>query len=271
MPFNEARQLIFGFAITLIGRILVLRDRLLGWVSWRRDVSSFAPGISQYTISSGKYLLDAVLVRPDSAPVQASILICHGIGETVQHWLPTQLLLRESGVVSLVFDYSGYGRSSGLFTTRQSELDAIAAFDFLQELTDQVPTAILGFSLGSGVAAAIVSRVPACSLVLCAAFTSLRNAAVSIGLPNNLLFLVPPVWEAGDALRRCRVPVLVVHGDKDRLFPTPMAKELRGFCPGPVELVLVPKLSHNEPFRNPQLSYWDRIIARFVLNGGPEA
>ena len=84
MPFNEARQLIFGFAITLIGRILVLRDRLLGWVSWRRDVSSFAPGISQYTISSGKYLLDAVLVRPDSAPVQASILICHGIGETVQ-------------------------------------------------------------------------------------------------------------------------------------------------------------------------------------------
>jgi hypothetical protein len=50
-----------------------------------------------------------------------------------------------------------------------------------------------------------------------------------------------------------------------------MAKELRGFCPGPVELVLVPKLSHNEPFRNPQLSYWDRIIARFVLNGGPEA
>jgi pimeloyl-ACP methyl ester carboxylesterase len=271
MPIKDARQLIFGFAISFIGRILVLRDRLLGWVSWRTDVRSFSPGTSQHTISSGKYRLDAVLVRPDSVPGQASILICHGIGETVEHWLPTQLLLAESGVVSLVFDYSGFGRSSGLFSASQSEQDAIAAFDFLQGMTNQVPTAILGFSLGSGVAATIVSRVPACSLMLLAAFTSLRNAAVSIGLPNNLLFLVPPVWDAGDALGRCRVPVLVVHGEKDRLFPTRMAEQLRGFCGGPVELVVVPKLTHNEPFRNPQLWYWDRIISRFALNRGPVA
>jgi pimeloyl-ACP methyl ester carboxylesterase len=60
------------------------------------------------------------------------------------------------------------------------------------------------------------------------------------------------------------LPVIVVHGQKDRLFPVQMARDLVACCPGPAELLVVPNLAHNQPFRKPHLSYWGLIISRII-------
>lgn len=263
----QARALIFNIAITSTGRVLLARDRLFGWIPRDGRVDAFSAAVSRHTIRSGSNLLDALLVKPVSNPAQASVLICHGIGETVEHWLSVQRLLAANGVASLVFDYSGYGGSSGFFSASQSEQDAAAAFRCLQELTAPLPISLLGFSLGSGVATAIVSKVPAHRLVLCAAFTSLRKAAVSVGVPKALACFVPPIWDAEGALRACRVPVLIVHGERDQLFPARMSAELKAFCGSESEAVVVPKVAHNQPFRRPELSYWGLIVSRLLLQG----
>jgi uncharacterized protein len=261
---TREKQRFFTIAITSLGRILLMRDRFLGRVGWSGDVSSHV-GVSRHSIRSGKNRVDALLVKPESHPARASVLICHGIGETVQHWLPVQKILAANGITSLVFDYSGYGRSTGMFHTRQSEIDAVAAFRCLQRLTSPLPISVLGFSLGSGVATAIMPRVKAHRLLLCSAFTSLRSAAARFGIPRKFSSVIPAIWDAENALRDCSVPVLVVHGEKDRLFPVRMAKELIDFCSSSSELVVVPKLGHNEPFRRPHSSYWGMIIAQFIL------
>ncbi len=253
----------FTIALTCISRVLILRDRLFGWVGpGVRDT----PGLSatQLTISSGKNLLDAVFVQPTANPARASMLLCHGIGETVQHWFPVQQLLAANGVASLLFDYSGYGRSSGHPSATQYDLDALSAFQALKRLTRPLPTAILGFSLGSGPAAAIVNAAAPDYLFLCAAFTSFRDAVRAIGLPAGFTPLVPPLWSAKDALRDCRVPILVVHGDNDRLFPVRMARDLASCCPAPAEAIIVPGCRHNQPFRKPDLAFWGPIIARIL-------
>jgi pimeloyl-ACP methyl ester carboxylesterase len=203
-------------------------------------------------------------VKPESTPAKASVLICHGIGETVELWHDVQQLLAASGVASLVFDYTGYGRSSGFFTASQSEMDAVAAFRCLEQLTSPLPVAVFGMSLGSGIAAAIIGKVPAHRLVLCGSFTSLQKAAVSVGIPQAFEFGVPPIWDTIDALRSCLVPVLIVHGEKDRLFPVRMAEELAASCGSTCELVVVPNVSHADPFYHPQPSYWGSIIAQFL-------
>jgi uncharacterized protein len=223
------------------------------------------PGVSRHAIRSGGNRLDAVLVRPESAAAQASVLICHGIGETVELWHEVQQLLAASGVASLVFDYSGYGRSGGFFTASQSEKDAVAAFHCLERLTAPLPVDLFGMSLGSAIAATIVGKVAANRLVLCGAFTSLRKAAVSVGIPQVFEFGVPAIWDTEDALRSCPVPVLIVHGEKDRLFPVSMAEQLAASCASPCELAIVPNVSHSDPFYHPQLSYWGSIVARFLL------
>ena len=70
---------------------------------------------------------------------KAALLICHGIGEIVEYWFPVQQLLAANGVASLVFDYSGYGRSSGSIDWSQCELDAIDAFEYLKSIAPSTP------------------------------------------------------------------------------------------------------------------------------------
>ena len=261
---------VFTIAITCISRTLVLRDRLLGRIGSRRfdDTGDTSDAmVSRHAIRSGRNVLDAFFVTPAAGPVQSVVLICHGIGETVEHWLPVQCLLAANGAASLVFDYSGYGRSTGSINVSQCEQDAIAAFELLRDLMPGFSVSLLGYSLGSGVAAAIVGRVSAERLVLCAAFTSFREAACSLGIPKKFAFAVPHVWRAEEALRDCEIPVLIVHGEEDRLFPVRMASELKAFCGWNAEVVLVPEVSHNEPFYRPHLSYWGLILSRLATDG----
>ena len=257
----EVRQLILTIGVTSASRILVLRDRLLGRIGRNNPAAASHLVALRHTIFSGNNELDAAFVAPEANCTKASLLICHGIGETVEHWLGVQQLLAAAGVASLVFDYSGYGRSSGFFNAKQCEQDAVSAFTHLQKLTGPLPVSVLGFSLGSGIAAAIVSRVPVHRLLLCAAFTSLRKATVSVGIPSFFAFAVPRIWDAEIALAACSVPVLVVHGERDRLFPVAMAEELTAYCGSQSELAIVPMLTHNEPFYRPDLSYWGRITS----------
>ena len=256
----------FTVALTSISRVIFLRDRILGWKGTGHRSSSPHLSVSTHAIRSGESILDAVFVAPAQALPKAAVLLCHGIGENVDHWIPVQRLLAANGVASMLFDFSGYGKSTGRVDWDQYETDAVSAFQTMQRLAPTLPQSILGFSLGSGIAAAIVNRVAPSRLVLSAAFTSFREAAHAVGIPARLSHLVPPIWCAEESLRGCRLPILVVHGEKDRLFPVKMARDLVRCCGPNAKLLVVPGLTHNRPFRKPHLSYWAPIIE--FLTGG---
>jgi alpha-beta hydrolase superfamily lysophospholipase len=251
-------RLAFTLSLTVTSRIVQLRDRLLGRVPRSRPDDPTL-SVTCHAIPSGKNTLDAVYVEPASTAPQSALLICHGIGEIVPQWFPIQGILAESGIASLVFDYSGYGRSTGHIDFLQCEQDAVSSFQLLQRLAPDVPIALLGFSLGTGVAPAILNRVSADRLVLCAGYTSFRHAARAAWIPPFLSFLVPPIWSAKDALCDCNLPILIVQGTQDRLFQMQMAHDLVACC-NSADLLILPARSHNEPFYNPQQHYWGPII-----------
>ena len=249
----------FTIALTCASRFVHLRDRLLGRVPHGRPECP-SVSASQHSIRSGQNLLDAVYVEPAAGSQRSTVLICHGIGEVVSQWFPIQRLLAENGVASLVFDYSGYGRSTGSIDWTQCEQDAVSAFEVLRSLAPNAPISLLGFSLGTGVAPAILNRVAPDRLILCGGFTSFRSAARAARIPGFLSFLVPPIWSAEEALRDSTLPILIVQGDHDGLFRLPMAHDLVTFCRGRADLLVLPARSHNEPFYKPQLHYWEPII-----------
>jgi uncharacterized protein len=253
------QKIAFTTALIIASRVVQLRDRLLRRVPRSRPE---CPAIfaTQHKILSGKNQLDSVYVKSSSGSPRSALLICHGIGEIVPQWFPIQRIFAESGIASFVFDYSGYGRSTGLADFLQFEQDAISAFLFLRNLAPNIPITLFGFSLGTGIASAVLNLVTADRLILCAGYTSFRSAARAAWIPPFLNPLVPPIWSAKQALCNCTLPILIVQGDRDRLFQTHMAHDLLACTDGRADLLILPARSHNAPFYNPQPEYWRPII-----------
>lgn len=249
----------FTLAVTAISRVLILRDRLLGRLQHYEADSRIH--VTTHRIPSGKNVLNARFVTPVKIPIRAGLLICHGIGETVEYWDGAQRLLAHKGIASLVFNYSGYGKSTGWVTPQQCEADTRAAFQHLRQLLPTTPLSLLGYSLGSGIATAVASELRPAKLILCASFTSFRDAA-SIGLPKPLTHLVPSIWNTLETLKHAEMPVLVLHGESDELFPTSMAQQLGEHCNSECEVITIPGLSHNGPILHPHSEYWSLITSR---------
>ncbi|HWA95540.1 MAG TPA: alpha/beta fold hydrolase [Terracidiphilus sp.] len=261
---NAVQKNAFALVLAVGSRAIYLRDKLLGRIP-RHTLPPEGLTLNRFRIVSGSNELDAVFAAPANERAQAAVLICHGIGEVVGQWLPVQQLLAERGVASLVFDYSGYGHSTGWSTPAQLEQDAITAYTSLSGLVAG-PVSLLGFSLGTGVVPAILDRVPARRIVLCASYTSFRAAARRLGMVAPLSGFVPPIWDAELPLRSNVRPVLLVHSTRDRLFPLSMAKELASWCGESGQLRIVNGLRHNEPFYKATAEYW-HPIADFLAGG----
>lgn len=240
--------------LTLISRGIFRRDRRNGKMKRILDAFSFAE--QRLVLRSGGRRLSAVYVSAgNDAP---AILICHGIGEMVEYWGRVQEVLQQMGVSSLVFNYSGYGESSGTITAAHCDEDTIAA---CRALVDRGHRSIvlLGFSLGSGISCAAASSVEVDGLILCEGFTTFREAAMSIGCPQWLTRTVPDVWDTAVRVCDLSVPVLVVHSDADELFPVAMAERVVEACGPRGELIVVNGLVHDEPIYTATPVYWQPI------------
>jgi pimeloyl-ACP methyl ester carboxylesterase len=258
------RQIFLTLLLNVTSRMLLRSDRMNGIMEQMLRAFTFAS--ERLVIPSGSRRLSAVYVSAgDETP---AVVVCHGIGELVEYWGKVQGLLKEMGVSSLVFNYSGYGTSSGILTTAHCEEDAIAA---CRELAGRGHSSIvlLGFSLGSGVGCAVASRVDIDGLVLCEGFSTLREAAMAMGFPRWVTRVVPDVWDTVHRVSALETPVLVVHSDVDGLFPLSMATRVAEACGPRGTLIVVNGQSHNAPIFAPTEDYW-QPIAEWVKESSSE-
>src|SRR2546423_12582011 len=69
-------------------------------------------------------------------------------------------------------------------------------------------------------------------------------------------------------MRQIHCPVLVFHGDADRLVPTAMGREVAAAAAGPVELVLIHGAGHNETYDVGGRAYRGKIWGVVAGKGG---
>jgi uncharacterized protein len=250
------REALLTLLLNVTSRMLLRSDRMSGIMEQMLNAFTFAK--ERLVIASGRRRLSAVFVS--AGEETPAVLICHGIGELVEYWGRVQGLLQGMGVSSLVFNYSGYGTSTGHLCTAHCEEDAIAAY---KELAGRGHRSIvvLGFSLGSGVSAAVASRLDVDGLVLCEGFSTLREGALAMGFPRWVTRMIPDAWDTAGRVCTLEVPVLVVHSDVDGLFPLSMATSVAEACGGRGELVVIKGVSHNAPIFAPTEEYWKPIAA----------
>lgn len=163
--------------------------------------------------------------RDEKTPVLA---IFHGNAGNISHRLDWLTPFIKRGFGALLFDYRGYGLSSGSPSEKAFEEDALAVWDFLVHQKGIAPRLIVPFgrSLGGAPATFLAAERPVGSLVLEGAFGRGKDMAGRIFgfLPFHLV--MKNRWEVAANLSRVRVPVMILHGREDEVVPFSLGERL---------------------------------------------
>lgn len=175
------------------------------------------------------------------------LLLCHGnagnVGDRVLH----AVLLTAGGFDVLLFDYRGYGRSSGRPSEEGTYRDARAALRCMLEQPGVDPARVfyLGESLGGSIALDLALEHPPAGLVLLSAFTSVRELA-RLHYPFIPTSLVPDAYPTVRRIPELRAPLLVLHGDHDDIVPLSQGRALFEAAPEPKHMHVFAGLGHND-------------------------
>lgn len=212
---------------------------------------------------------DGVRLHAWYLPVKGSrltILMTHGNGGNISFRLDRTLFF-QSRLRADVFllSYRGYGRSEGNPDEEGTYRDARAAYAFLA--TERgVPSerlVLFGESLGAAVALDLALLRPCRALILESPFTSIRDMART-ALP--FLPVGPFLRTRYDNLAkvgRLRVPLLILHGDRDRVVPFAQGRRLFEAAPEPKRFFRIAGADHNDTYVTGGEAYW-RAVAEFL-------
>jgi fermentation-respiration switch protein FrsA (DUF1100 family) len=150
---------------------------------------------------------------------QLAVLVCHGNAGNISHRLDLAALLLEARASVLLFDYRGYGRSSGRPSEQATYQDAQAAYGWLRR-KGFAPASIVAYgeSLGGGVVSELALREPLAAIILQNTFTSMPDIA------SELFPWLPVRWvgaikyDTCSKLPRIKIPVLILHSRQDHLI-----------------------------------------------------
>ncbi|HVH09732.1 MAG TPA: alpha/beta hydrolase [Gemmatimonadales bacterium] len=208
---------------------------------------------------------DARPARTVAPPARAvagapALLWFYGNGENVGAIWPIVREFQPPGTAVLVIDYPGYGASSGRATEAGLYRAADAAYAALvaRSGVDARRVYAYGRSLGSAAATYVAARYPVAGLILESPFTDATAMARRL-YPILPRFIVRLSLDNLGRIAAVRCPVLVFHGDADRLVPLEMGMAVAAAAPGPAELVVIHGAGHNETYERGGRAYRDKV------------
>jgi len=195
----------------------------------------------------------------------ATLLWCHGNAGNIGDRLENLMLLNRHGLSAFIFDYRGYGRSRGEPTEGGLYRDALAAYDWLtgQKGVAAESLILFGRSLGAAVAGELARKRRAAGLVLEGAFPSVEAVArrAFYGLPAH--WLLEARFDLAGRLKEVRMPLLVIHAERDTVIPLELGRAVYEAAHSPKEFYAVPGADHNDTYLVGGEAYFQRLL-RFV-------
>jgi fermentation-respiration switch protein FrsA (DUF1100 family) len=201
-------------------------------------------------------------LRPPSP--KATILYFHGNGGNLSMWAPILADIVRRGYAMLAFDYRGYGRSTGRPTEQGLYRDVEAAIDQFSARADG-PRVYWGRSLGVVMAAYAATIHAPEGLILESGFPSARSLLRGSPVLFVLSFFSSYRFPSAEFLRRRTrsTPVLILHGDQDRIVPIDQGRALFDSVGQPKQFVTIRGGDHNDAAPADPATYW-RAIDAFI-------
>jgi fermentation-respiration switch protein FrsA (DUF1100 family) len=172
------------------------------------------------------------------------VLYFHGNGGSLRYRVERFRALATDGFGLVALSYRGYGGSSGSPTEQGLLLDAAAAYAFAARLYPPERIALWGESLGSGVAIALAGERKVARIVLDAPFTSAADIGARVYWFLPVRLLMKDQFRSDERIRKVKVPVLILHGDRDGVVPIEYGERLFALAGEPKRMLRFPGGGH---------------------------
>ena len=198
------------------------------------------------------------------ADAKGTVLFFHGNAGNISHRINYLAMFKQLGYNTLLFDYRGYGQSSGTPSESGTYLDAQAAWRYLIEIQGIVPERIVlfGESLGGAVAAWLAAREKPGLLALVSTFTSVPDLAAEIYPFLPVRWISRFDYNTLEFLQSITCPVFIAHSPQDEIIPYRHGQRLFQAAPEPKQFLPL-QGTHNTGFIFMQ-PVWKRALGAFM-------
>lgn len=164
----------------------------------------------------------------------------------------------------VVFDFPGYGRSTGVPSMPSINEAADAVMEWTQATFPNSKIIIWGRSMGAAVAAQLAERHQPSIKQLILTSPWANTYSLAKDKVGNLVDDVPDDWMENNSWKTTEVvssihsPTLIIHGKKDKVIPIKFGKEVFSKFPnGVAEFIEFLEREHNDLFADSE--YWNAI------------
>ncbi|MGZ3693479.1 MAG: alpha/beta hydrolase [Bdellovibrionota bacterium] len=238
------------------------------------DLTQLKPGPENISFSAADQKLHGWYFHQGSGKkTRAVILFYHGNGQNVSAQFAYLHWILNYPYDFFIFDYEGYGRSSGSPSPENTVRDGEAAIAWLHAHDPKLPIVVFGQSLGGIVAQRnmidLKGKYPVPLIILDSTFSSYKSIARK--KLASIWFTWPFQWlswlvlsdhyaSRGEIANMAPTPLVVIHGDADQVVPYSCGEEIFAEAGEPKEFWKIVGGEHTDLFQHEGIK--EKFLAR---------
>ena len=216
---------------------------------------------------------------------KATILLLHGNAENISTHIGAVYWLPQEGFNVFLYDYRGYGKSEGELNIDTAISDVSNVIDGISKRddVDKSKLIIFGQSLGAAIAANAVAKYQTeynvSALILESGFSDFRKIAkeklndswITWAFQWPLSLTITNNYSPAMALSRISdIPVLIIHGDNDKVVPLKHGRLLYESASQPKEMWIVANGKHTasttkKEYRKKLIRYFSKSTKNHLI------
>ena len=204
-------------------------------------------------ITKDSVRLSAILFQSDSS--KGVILYLHGNTGALDSWGGISKTYTSLHYDLFMMDYRGYGKSEGSIKNEEDLYsDMQEVYNYLKSFYNENKIIILGYSIGTGPAAFLASKNHPKELILQAPYYSLPDAMHHLR-PSFDTTKIAFHFDTYQFLKNTTVPIIIFHGDQDKMFYYGSSLKLAAFFKPGDKLITLKGAGHPFMDQNPDYLY----------------
>ena len=156
-----------------------------------------------------------------------TLVFFHGNAGDLSNRIHKLNLIKNFDINFLIVAYRGFSGNEGNPTEAGLYQDARDALKWLNKQgVEDKQIIIYGESLGTGVSAEVAQNKNFAGIILESPFTSMVDAGKHYYFYLPVSFLLKDRYETVKKLKNIKAPILIMHGEKDKIVPFKMGKKV---------------------------------------------